>query len=65
VFAFNVLEECLQVDKGKTLLHKYHDDIDVQQVCSEFSWYMKTSTKADHHANELLALVTTTKYDIY
>jgi hypothetical protein len=52
MFTFKVFKECLQLEKGKTLLHKYHDDIDAQKIWSEFSDYMKSSTKAEHHANE-------------
>jgi hypothetical protein len=37
MFAFNVLEECLQIDRGKTLLQKYHDSIDAQSLWIKFN----------------------------
>jgi hypothetical protein len=63
MFAFIVLEECLQTDRGKPLLQKYHDDNDAQYLWIEFNEYMKSSTKAEHAANKLLSWIPSSKYE--
>jgi hypothetical protein len=62
-FMFNVLDVCLQTDMGLTLVHKHYKTNDAQKVWQELTTYMKASTKAEHSANELLAWLTTAKYD--
>jgi hypothetical protein len=61
-FAFNVLEVCLQIDMGRKIFRDYHNEANAQQAWI-FSQYMKTSTKAESYANNLLAWLTTSKYD--
>jgi hypothetical protein len=62
-FAFTVLDNCLQINMVITLVHAHHEDNDAQTTWKEFLEYMKNSTTAENSANELLAWLTSTKYD--
>jgi hypothetical protein len=48
---------------GITLVSYHHDDNDAQNIWITFYTYMKNSTNAENSANELLAWLTTAKYD--
>jgi hypothetical protein len=48
---------------GLTVVHKHYETNSAQQVWLEFTTYMKSSMKAEHTANKLLAWLTTSKYD--
>lgn len=62
-FAYTVLDATLKTDMGKALVRKYEGTYDAQKIWAEFIKDAKLSTKAQIVSSDILAYITSAKYD--
>jgi hypothetical protein len=62
-FVYSVFDLTLKPDYGKTLGRKYQDTFDAHMIWQTLLKYIKSSTKAHLTASDLLAWLTSSKYD--
>lgn len=62
-FVSSVFDLTLKTDYGKNLVQKYQDTFDSQTIWQGLVKYMKTSSKSNLTASDLLAWLTSSKYD--
>jgi hypothetical protein len=62
-FVYSVFDLTLKTDYGKTLVRKYQHTFDAQKIWVDFVKYMRSSTKAQMAASELLSWLTSSRFD--
>ena len=62
-FAYTVLDATLKTDMGKALVRKYENTFDAQKIWQEFVADARDSTKAQIVSSDILAYITSAKYD--